>query len=132
MNATKPTIETITKQFEIATSSLFYTDGKLDFDETIDALISLANMVNDIELDDNGELWAIGEHEMASLDCLLIGVHWFATEYHGGQSSPVYALLSATGSFYSPGFVSGPDPENGEKDAYDAMVDMYNSNFKTG
>ena len=47
------------------------------------------------------------------------GLYWFATDWHGGQNSQLYSLLSTLG--YSPGAMEN-GPEEGEaKDIYDYL-----------
>lgn len=118
-------LEAITYLHDMVENSLFMISATVsDYNGTIELLQRLAELADEWESedDDNSDLWAVGEYGHASLDNLMIGVYWFCTEYHSGQNSAEYALLSAVGSFFSPGMSSGPEDETSEKDVFNAMV----------
>jgi len=65
------------------------------------------------------DLWSKGSHETA-FD-LAEGLHWHCVDYHGGQWSERYAILSSLD--YNPSPVSrGPDSE-GSQYVYDRLAD---------
>lgn len=71
-------------------------------EEMLDALADTWNLSSDEEGEDNA----------------VIAMRWFANDYHGGQDSNLYSVLST--SPYNPGpCVSGPDEEG------DMVVAMY-------
>ena len=49
------------------------------------------------------------------------GLYWYANDWHGGQSSELYSILSARLE-YRPGMgESGPEPESTDADVYAAL-----------
>lgn len=53
---------------------------------------------------------------------LAAGVYHWASDNHGGQSSPGYAALSILSQYYTPGrMATGPEPESGESFVYDSI-----------
>lgn len=54
-----------------------------------------------------------------AFDCAA-GVHWFAANYHGGQDSALYAVLS--GSEYRPGASERRAPDGGAETVYETLV----------
>ena len=59
-----------------------------------------------------------GAIENATIGC---AVRWFATNYHGGQWSHLYAAGCKT--LYSPGpRERGPEPESSDADLYEALA----------
>jgi len=51
-------------------------------------------------------------------------IYWFASDYHGGQWSNLYSVLST--SQFRPGPIStGPEPESMASDAYAALESEY-------
>lgn len=49
------------------------------------------------------------------------GLYWYAADYHDGQDSELYRLLST--SLYKPGALEkGPEPESASKMIYDSLV----------
>lgn len=61
-------LERIRELFEVADRELFTINAELSFSETVETLTELTNAVDKYETDDNSELWAIGESEVASLE----------------------------------------------------------------
>ena len=118
------TITAITESCAKINRSLFFVDGKLDYDELIDELTNLANMVDDYDSEDTECLWSIGEHTGARLSDLIPGAYWHCAEWHSGQNSSVYACLSALGMVFNPGMASGPEPQTSEPDVYYALETM--------
>ena len=114
-------MKTIEQLYDKCHESLFQTTSELDYNDTIAALTELADAVSEFD-GDTDNLWTIGEFGCASLDNLLIGAYWFASEYYAGQSSPEYALLCAISETYSPGRCScGPEQDTSEQDTYEAL-----------
>ena len=118
----------IKAQFEIVDRELFTINGQLDYSETIEALNTLSMMVDEYKApdDDNSELWTVGEYGCCSLDNLLIGAYWFCSECHNRQNSIEYCLSCTIGSFYTPNYVTGPELQSSEVDAYNALVVKHN------
>ena len=119
-------MEKIKLLYELCHELLFvqvrFEDDMSYYNETILALRELAQAVIEFE-GDWDELWTIGEFGCASLDNLLIGAYWFATDYHSGQWSPEYALLCAIGETYSPGrCCCGPEKDSAEQETYEALL----------
>jgi len=110
-------IQNVKRVFKVIDNSLFMISGKLDYDRVTDAIIKLADLVNDSPADDSDELWSIGEFGTCSLPDLIVGAYWHYTEWHGGQWSKGYAALSALGSVFSPNMST---PEYGNE-AYMAL-----------
>jgi len=52
-------------------------------------------------------------------------LYWFASDYHGGQSCPLYALLSQ--SLYTPGAIERECPEDAMP-LYDTFRDVWMRN----
>lgn len=89
----------IERLFNVAQRGLFRNNSTLGYDRTLAAIERLANAVDDYDGDTD---WCIGESSECSLDSLLIGAYWYCTDYHGGQWSDEYRLLSAIGDFFDP------------------------------
>lgn len=99
--------------------ALFRSDGKLSYTETLEAIEKLAQEVVDTDTDEN--VWSLGETGPASLDSVIVGAYWFLTDYHGGQDSLEYKVLSRLGEIYSPGMEDGPMEDSSEQDVYEAL-----------
>jgi hypothetical protein len=53
-------------------------------------------------------------------DNALIGLYWYCVNYHGGQDSTEYSILSQLGDSYQPaGHANGPEPDSAEELAYE-------------
>ena len=50
-----------------------------------------------------------------------IAIYWFAADFHGGQSHPLYSVLST--SHYHPGYMEHNINHSGD----DLAIDMYDS-----
>lgn len=100
----------------IMQSAVFRTNGP-----PIDLAAALQNLGNAVADNETDEFtWSLGEFSECTLGDLIVGAYWCLTEWHGGQSSPEYAAMCALGRVFSPGRTSGPEPDSGEADAYDA------------
>jgi len=111
----------ITRLLCVVNKSLFRIDGTLDYNRVTDAIISLANTVQESETDEN--TWYIGESSDCDLASLVIGAYWHYTEWHGGQSSKGYAALCALGQIFEPN-MSTLDNDAPEHYAYSALDNM--------
>lgn len=100
-------------------TSLFRTDGKLDYAGVLRALETLVATIQATETDES--VWYIGECGSCTLDALLVGAYWFMTDYHGGMNSPEYHCQCVIGEIFNPGMSSLED-ESSEKDVYDMLV----------
>ena len=105
----------IERLHNLVVRSLFYTDCKLSYERTIEAIIRLTNALRETETDET--VWSIGECSACDLGSLIVGSFWYADRHHSGQDSPEYAALSALGRIYSPGMTDGPEPESSELEA---------------
>ena len=57
-------------------------------------------------------------------DSMEVAIYWFANEYHGGQWSNLYSVLST--SHFRPGPISrGPEPGSAEADMFHALEAEY-------
>lgn len=116
-------MKNINRYFQVIDRSLFYTTGTLDYDRLTDAIIKLANAVNDYD-GDSTEMWLIGEFRTCCLDELIIGAYWHYTEWHAGQYSDSYMALCAIGRVFDPG-MTWPETLN---EAYLALNNMAEEN----
>lgn len=112
-------IESITRKFDLINKSLFRSDSELDYDDTIEAITELANMIDDYD-GETEKIWYIGDGSECDMVSLLVGAYWYASDWHGGQYSDEYAMLSAIGSVYRPGMACLED-EGAERDVYNAL-----------
>lgn len=52
------------------------------------------------------------------------GIYWFASDWHGGQWSNLYSVLST--SPFRPGrMANGPDPDGGSGEVYEFLVSEF-------
>ena len=102
---------------------LFTIHSKGDYISIIYLIIHLAEACHAYEGETEDWLY-INEFGHATPDNIIIGAHWHGAEWHGGQHCPVYRMISATGTVFSPGCASGPEPESSEKMVYDALEEM--------
>lgn len=109
----------IKRLFRVVSKALFRIDSTLSYERTLEAIEKLAIVVHNTETEE--DVWYIGESTEATLDSLIIGAYWFCADYHGGQSSIEYRLLSRLSDIYNPGFSNGPEAESSEKDVYEAL-----------
>lgn len=86
--------------------SILTISGTLSYDEVTDLFLKLPEAVEHFEEFD----WTT-DLGFCSVDELIVGAYWHYTEWHGGQSSPGYAVLSALGTIFSPG-MEEPDTNN--------------------
>ena len=117
------TYHNIERLHKVIENSLFMTTGNLNYDRITDAIIKLANVINDYDEIDEFT-WYIGQDSNCCIANLIVGAFWHYTEWHGGQWSKEYAALSQLGLIFSPGFAYGPEPDSGEFDAYQMLNDM--------
>jgi hypothetical protein len=104
----------------IVCRAIFRTDSSLGYSRTLEALERLAKEVKNTDTDET--VWYIGESTEATLDSVIIGAYWFCANYHGGQWSPEYRLLSILGGIYEPGqCCNGPEPDSGESMVYEQL-----------
>lgn len=116
-----PTLSSIKRLYNVIGQSVFMTTGNLDYDRVTDAIIDLANAVDNFELSDDGyKLWDIGEGGACCLSEFIVGAYWHYSEWHGGQWSKGYEALSALGQVFNPGMSSVED----ENEAYISLNDM--------
>jgi hypothetical protein len=116
----------IERLFKVIDRSLFTISGSLDYDRVTDAIISLANAVNDYT-GDTDEIWYIGESGCCYMADLIVGAYWHFTEWHDGQSSKGYEALSALGQIFSPNLIFGlghMSTVEDDNEAYMALSDM--------
>jgi hypothetical protein len=52
-----------------------------------------------------------------------MAIYWFASDWHSGQGSDLYAALSV--SPYHPGALERECPEDEAKECYDVLVEAY-------
>ena len=116
----------IARYFRVIDSSLFMVTGNLDYDRITDAIIKLANAVDEYD-DDTESIWYIGEYGACCLSDLIVGAYWHFADWHGGQWSKGYAALSALGQVFQPGMTSiESERADGSSacEAYDALNTM--------
>ena len=113
----------IERLYQTVAHGLFYNNSALGYVECLEAIEELAIAVHATETDEN--VWYIGEHEEASLDTLIIGAFWFCSDYHGGQSSLEYRVLSRLSEIYQPGSSNGPEDDTGEQSTYEALEGLF-------
>ena len=121
-------LHNIERIYNVIDNSLFMTTGELDYDRITDAIIKLANSVDDYFEGPNApkfegyEVWDIGENSGGcTLSELIVGAYWHYTEWHNGQWSKGYAALSALGQVFNPGMTM-PERDNEAYVALEAMT----------
>ena len=108
----------------IINSEVFRLNGhKINLPESI---IALCDAINASETDEN--IWTLGEFAECTLGDMIVAAHWAFSEWHAGQWSDSYRALCSTGSIFSPGMTSGPEPDSPEHYAYDAFGQWCNDN----
>lgn len=120
----KKEYKNINRFFRIVSRALFRTDSSLSYSRTLEAINRLAEVVHSTETEE--DVWYIGADEGASLDSVFAGAYWFCADYHGGQNSTEYKLLSRLGKIYKSGCENEPEEESPEKDVYEALERMHN------
>jgi len=115
----------IVRLFNVVDRSLFTILGRLEYDRLTDAIIKLADTLNEVETDES--IWYIGEFGACCLDDLIIGAYWHYTEWHGGQNSKGYAALCALGQIFEPNMSSVEE----ENLAYQALNELADKTFNT-
>lgn len=112
------------KQFErlhaIICRSLFNSDSSMTFERTLIAIEKLGMLIEDTDTDES--VGYIGETAGPSLADVITGAYWFAADYHGGQASAIYTVLSVLSGIFNPGYTNGPSPGSSERDVYNALV----------
>ena len=116
------TQSSITRLFTLVHNNHELVTGNLDYPRVTDAITRLAAVLAETETDET--TWYIGEGGGFDLADLIEAAYWHYSEWHGGQSSPGYAALSALGLIYGPGMSDGPEPESGAESAYHGLNNM--------
>ncbi len=70
----------IERLFDVVNRALFRTDSKLGYQRTLEAIERLTREV--LKTDTDESVWAIGECGEASLDSVIVGAYWFASDNH--------------------------------------------------
>lgn len=117
--AIKADYRNIKRLFGVVSRALFRADSVLSYTRTLEAIERLVDEVRKTDTDES--VWYIGENECATLDALIVGTYWFLGDYHSGQGSIEYRVLSAIGGIYKPGMTCGPERDSSEEDVYDAL-----------
>ena len=99
-----PKYKNINRYFKVIRRSLFRIDGKLSYPRILEAFLKLADVVHNTETDET--VWYIGDCSDCTLDSMIVGAYWFMADYHGGQDSKEYEVLSALGEIFKPGCTS--------------------------
>ena len=94
------TIKNIERYYNVLNKALFYLNSDLSYDRIQDAFISLCDVLNNTDTDEN--VWCIGEYEICSLADMIVGAYWHFVECHTGQYSKSYQALSMLGEIYNP------------------------------
>jgi len=111
----------IIKVHGILERELFTINAKLKYNDVIEYLKKLADLVADYKPDD----WIyIGEYGHATASDMIIGAYWHLTEWHAGQYSDSYAAMSSLGRIFSPGMASGPEDDSPELAVYQALNEL--------
>jgi len=119
------TLSSIKRLYRAIDASVFCTTGNLDYSRVTDAVIVLANSVNDFPMSDDGfEIWNIGESGNCYLSDFIVGAYWHYTEWHAGQCSKGYAALSALGQVFSPG-MSSVETDTPAYEMLNTMAEQY-------
>jgi len=119
--------QNIKRLYSVINNSVFTINGKLDYNRVTDAVIALCNEVMETETDEF--IWGdIGEGGEASLGDFIVGAYWHYDERHDGQSSKVYAALSALERIYWPNMETGPEQDTGEHVTYELLNLLAESN----
>lgn len=98
------TIQKIETLFDEIQKSIFYIEAPLNYTQIQEKLIELCEVLNETDIDES--IWYIGEYTECTLDTLLVGAFWHFTEWHEGQDSLSYAVLSSLGSIYTPNYAA--------------------------
>ena len=124
-------MKNIKRLFNVIDNSLFTINGQLTYERITDAIVKLANTINETETDEG--VWSIGECGACSLDGLIVGAYWHYTEWHGGQWSHGYEALSALGDVFTPNRAMPPtSSEDGpEWEAYQALEELAKEDDQT-
>jgi len=106
----------------IVEKALTRTDSTLDYTRTVEAIERLAYLVTATETDET--VWYLGEFGYP-LDSIIVGAYWHFTEWHSGQWSDGYRVLSALGGIFTPGMcAAGPEPDSAEQLVYQDLDSM--------
>lgn len=105
--------------FENIQQSLFRINPPLDYSEIMQSLMKLCELINQTEETD----WHIGECSDCCLDDLIIGAYWHFSEWHEGQNSISYQVLSSLGSIYSPN-MSTLEDDTAEKEVFNMFEQL--------
>lgn len=91
--------------FKRLCEALLYSEGRQDDPvEDTGELIELAEAF--LEWIGSGGFKPESWQMHVSWDDMVIGIYWFASEWHEGQASDLYRILSMAGQIYSPGLNS--------------------------
>jgi hypothetical protein len=118
-----PKYKNIQRLFKVISKALFRIDSSLTYERTLEALERLAVVLHNTDTEE--DVWYIGENSDTTLDNLIIGAYWFCADYHGGQSSKEYRVLSVLGDVYKPGCTSGPEEDSTERDVYEQLEMLF-------
>jgi len=129
----KSEYKNIERFFDVVSRSLFRSTSKLGYKRTLESIERLAQEVLKRDTNEIAEtMLYMGEGSEATLDAVIAGAYWFLADYHGGQNSLEYRVLSTLGEIYNPGMTSGPEPESSEKDVYEMLERLYNEAHSIG
>lgn len=90
-----------------------------EYDKAIELIESLVDWINKDGFHPGENLNAYNWEDV------VIGTYWFCSEYHGGQWSDEYRLLSQTGRIFQPGMMDGPEPESSEEMVYKDLERLF-------
>lgn len=93
------------------------SDSNISYTQILESIEELATEI--INTDTDEDVWYI-ENDI-TLDSLIVGSYWFLADYHGGQDSLEYRVLSALGNIYKPGMSDGPEPDSSEELVYNTL-----------
>ncbi len=96
---------------------LMYTGG--EYDKAIELIEALTDWLNKDGFHPDENLNAY------DWDAVLVGAYWFCCNYHGGQGSDEYRLLSMIACMFQPGMTSGPEPDSSEEMVYQDLERLF-------
>lgn len=117
-----PEYKNINRFYQVVYKSLFHVDGTLSYKRTLEAIERLCQVILDTETEET--VWYIGEFNEATLDGIIVGAYWFLTDYHAGQESLEYRVLSRLGEIFNPG-MSCLEDDSSEQAVYQALEDKF-------
>jgi hypothetical protein len=103
--------------------AVFTIYGDWDYPKVTQRITLLAQLID--AYPGASEDWLyIGESGYCCIDSLIVGAYWHYSNWHGGQSSPGYAALSALGRIFQPGMTSQPQRGDSEWECFKALDSM--------